>query len=149
MVVYYDWFLHWVAMCACVLSHFSHVRLFVTLWTIALQAPLSMGISKQEHWSGLPCPPPGDLPTQGLNLCLLHWQESSLPPPPPGKPSNCHRHILFIKLWLVARHQETFSYGNSLSTKIHSASTYWMLTWSKTLCYRLKCSKIMLQTSSF
>ena len=45
----------------CLLSHFSCVWLFVTLWSIALQAPLSMGFSRQEYWSGLPCPPPGDL----------------------------------------------------------------------------------------
>ena len=43
------------------LSHFSRVRLFATLWTVAHQAPLSMGFSKQKYWSGLPCPPPGDL----------------------------------------------------------------------------------------
>ena len=47
------------------LSHFSHVQLFVTPWTVACQAPLSMGFSKQEYWSGLPCPPPGDLPNPG------------------------------------------------------------------------------------
>ena len=41
----------------CLLSHFSHVRLFVTPWTVARQAPLSMGFSRQEYWSGLPCPP--------------------------------------------------------------------------------------------
>ena len=50
----------------CVLSHFSCVRLFVTLWTIACQAPLSMGFSRQEYLSGLPCPPPGDLPSPGI-----------------------------------------------------------------------------------
>ena len=44
------------------LSCFSRVQLFVTLWTVARQAPLSMGFSRQEYWSGLPCPPPGDLP---------------------------------------------------------------------------------------
>ena len=43
-------------------SHFSHAWLFVTPWTIACQAPLSMGFSRQEDWSGLPCPPPGGLP---------------------------------------------------------------------------------------
>ena len=48
------------------LSHFSHFRLFATLWTIALQAPPSMGFSRQEYWSGLPCPPPGDLPDPGI-----------------------------------------------------------------------------------
>ena len=41
------------------LSRFSHVGLFATLWTVACQAPLSMGFSRQEYWSGLPCPPPG------------------------------------------------------------------------------------------
>ena len=50
----------------CVLSHFSHVRFFVTLWTVARQATLSMGLSRQEYWSGLPCPPLGDLPDPGI-----------------------------------------------------------------------------------
>ena len=48
--------------CYAVLSHLSCVQLFATLWTVAHQAPLSMGFSRQEYWSGLPCPPPGDLP---------------------------------------------------------------------------------------
>ena len=43
----------------------SCVRLFAALWTIICQAPLSMGFSRQEYWSWLPCPPPGDLPTLG------------------------------------------------------------------------------------
>ena len=50
---------------------------FATPWTVARQAPLSMEFCWQEYWSGLPCPPPEDLPNQGLNpclLCLLHWQ---------------------------------------------------------------------------
>ena len=48
-------------MCACVLSHFRCVQLFVTPWTVICQAPLPMGFSRQEYWSGLLCPPPGDL----------------------------------------------------------------------------------------
>ena len=48
------------------LSHFSHVQLFATPWTAARQALLSMGFSRQESWSGLPCPPPGDLPDSGI-----------------------------------------------------------------------------------
>ena len=55
----------------CVLSHLSHVRLFATLWTVACQAPLLIGFSRQEYWSGLPCPPPGIFPTQRSNLHLL------------------------------------------------------------------------------
>ena len=50
----------------CVLSRFSHVRLFVTPWTVAYQAHLSIRFSRQEHWSGLPFPPPGDLPNPGI-----------------------------------------------------------------------------------
>ena len=49
----------------CVLSCFSRVQLFVTLWTIA-QTPLSMGFSRHKYWSGLPCPPPGHLPDTGI-----------------------------------------------------------------------------------
>ena len=49
----------------CVLSHFRHVWFLTTLWTVACQAPPSMGFSRQEYWSGLPCPPPGHLPNPG------------------------------------------------------------------------------------
>ena len=45
---------------------FSCIRLFVTLWTVAHQAPLSIELSRQEYWSGLPCPPPKDLPNPGM-----------------------------------------------------------------------------------
>ena len=66
----------------------------VTPWIAAHQTPLSMGFSRQEYWSGLPFPPPGDLP-RGLNphlLHLLHWQVGSLPPSHLGKQSpNAHR----------------------------------------------------------
>ena len=60
----------------------SRVQLFAAPWTVAPQAPLSMGLSRQESWSGLPFPPPGDLPTQGSSphlLHLLHWQADMLP----------------------------------------------------------------------
>ena len=50
----------------CMLSWFSRVRLFAAPWTVARQAPLSMGFSRQEYWGGLPCPPPGDLPDPGI-----------------------------------------------------------------------------------
>ena len=55
----------------CMLSRFSHVRLSVTLWTVACQAPLSMGFSRQESWSGLPRPSPGDLPDWGIEPASL------------------------------------------------------------------------------
>ena len=47
---------------ACMLGHFSRVQFFATLWTVAYQAPQSMGFPRQEYWNGLPFPSPGDLP---------------------------------------------------------------------------------------
>ena len=55
-----------VCVCVCVLSCFSHVLLFATLWTAVCQAPLSMGFSRQEYWSGLPCPLLGERPNPGI-----------------------------------------------------------------------------------
>ena len=54
-----------------VLRCFSCVWLFATLWTVPCQAPLSMGFSRQEYWSGVPCPPPGDLPDLGVQAASL------------------------------------------------------------------------------
>ena len=71
------------------LSCFSYVQLFLTLWAVAYQAPLSMEFSKQEYWSGLPCPPPGDLPDPGIKpefLTTAVLSGGSLPLAPPGKP---------------------------------------------------------------
>ena len=62
-----------------------------TPWTVPQQVPLFMGFSWQEYWSGLPCPPPGDLPNPGIEpalLSLLLWQVGSLPLVPPGKPKD-------------------------------------------------------------
>ena len=60
----------------CMLSCFSHVWLFATLRTIAHQAPLSMGFTSQEYWSGLPFPSRGDLPDSGIEPSLLLCRES-------------------------------------------------------------------------
>ena len=62
----------------CVLSRFSCVWLFVTPWAVACQAPLSMGFSRQGHWTGLACPSPGDLPNPGIKptsyvSCIGRW----------------------------------------------------------------------------
>ena len=65
----------------------SRVQLFVT---VARQASLSMGFSRQEYWGGLPCSPPGDLPDLGTNPCLLYWQVGPLPLVSPGKPPVRH-----------------------------------------------------------
>ena len=59
------------------LSRFSHVWLFVTPWMIAHQAPLSIGFSRQDHWSGLPFPPPGDLPPKDqTHISYVSWVAS-------------------------------------------------------------------------
>ena len=60
-----------VCVCARVLSRFSHVQLFATPWTVAHQAPQSMGLSRQEYWSGLPLPSPGHLPDPGTEPMSL------------------------------------------------------------------------------
>ena len=67
----------------------GHVRLFVTPWTVAHKAPLSIEFSRQEYWSGLPFPPPGDLPDPGIkSLAPLYaaLQADSLPTKPSRKP---------------------------------------------------------------
>ena len=73
-------------MCMCVQS-LSHVRLFATLWTVAHRAPLSMGSPRQEYWSGLPFPSPGDLPDPGIKPGSPPLQADSLPSESPGKPA--------------------------------------------------------------
>ena len=54
----------------CMLSGFSRVQIFATPWTVARQAPLSMGFSRQEYWSGLPFASPGELPNPGIEPCV-------------------------------------------------------------------------------
>ena len=63
----------------------SHVRLFETLWIVAYQAPLSMGFSRQEYWSGLPFPSPVNLPDPGIEPGSPSLQADSLPSKSPGK----------------------------------------------------------------
>ena len=114
----------------------------VTLWTVALQAPLSMGFSRQEHWSGFHALLWGIFSTQGSKLCLLgllHWQVGSLPQLPPGKAifhvRNLERSLLlsdmgcvmqyFIQVWLRLLRDEgkiTSSLVNTVLTQFWSLS---------------------------
>ena len=64
----------------------SRVQLFATPWTVAYQTPLSMGFSRQECWSGLPFPSPGDLPNPGIDPRSPALQADALPSEPPEKP---------------------------------------------------------------
>ena len=63
----------------------SRVRLFATLWTVAYQAPLSMGFSRQEYWSRLPFPSPGGLPDPGIKPRSPALWTDAFPSEPPGK----------------------------------------------------------------
>ena len=71
----------------------SRVRLFVTLWTVAYQAPQSLEFSRQEYWSGLPFPSPGDLPNPGIEPGSPALQADFLPAELPRKP-KIWRHYL-------------------------------------------------------
>ena len=77
------------------LSHFGGWQLFVTPWTVAFQAPLSMGFSRQEYWSGLPCPSPGDIPDPGMEpecLAASALATGFPSPAPPGEaPTKARR----------------------------------------------------------
>ena len=85
----------------------SHVQLFATAWTVAHQAPLSMGLSRQEYCSGLPFPFPGDLPNPGIETKSPAMQADSLLAEPPRKPLDvyktwvlCHTMLLFcVEIW--------------------------------------------------
>ena len=81
------------------LRRFSCVRLFVTPWTVAHQAPLSTGFFRQEYWSGLPCPPPGDLPDPGIKPVSLMSPALAgvfFTTEPPGKPTSIYQ--IFIEV---------------------------------------------------
>ena len=73
----------------------SRVQLFVILWNVTCQAPLSMGFSRQEYWSGLPCSHPGDLPNAGIKPGSPTLQADSLQSEPPGKP----RIYIYLPVW--------------------------------------------------
>ena len=72
----------------------SRVRLFATPWTVAYQAPLPMGFSRQEYWSGLPFPSPGDLPDPGIEPGSSAFQADALTSEPPGKPNSIFQCLL-------------------------------------------------------
>ena len=81
----------------------SRVRLFATPWTVACQAPLSLGFSKQEYWSGLPFPSPGDLPNPGIEPGSPVLQADALPSESPGKcwvPKNWYFWTVMLEKFL-------------------------------------------------
>ena len=85
----------------------SRVQLFATPWTVAHQAPLFMGFSRHEYWSGLPFPSPGDLADPGFGAGSPTLQLDSLPSEPPGNPHVAFGDFLFF-------HPELFSGDSSI-----------------------------------
>ena len=99
--------------------HFSCVWLFVTLWSIVHQAHLSMRFSGQEHWSGLPCCPPGDLPgpeTKHTSLASPALWADSLPLSHLGSPISLTYGLNFLKKWykLFAKYKQTHWFKDRL-----------------------------------
>ena len=78
----------------------SHVRLFATPWSVAHRAPPFMGFSRQEYWSGLPFPSPGDLPNPGMEPRSPALQADALTSEPPGKPGHLIGLIITLELTL-------------------------------------------------
>ena len=86
-------------LCVCMCESLSCVQLFVTPWTVAHQARLSMGFPRQKYWSGLLFPSPGDLPDPVIKPRSPILQADSLPPEPPGKPSRTLFQLIFGITW--------------------------------------------------
>ena len=96
-----------VCVCVCVFSC-SVMSDSLQPWTVACQPPLPMEFPRQKYWSGLPFPPPGDLPNPGIKLmpmCLLYWQADYFSLPPPG--------TLFM--FFSIRHVIAFLHSGALS----------------------------------
>ena len=96
------------------LSRLSYVRLSVTLWTVACQAPLSMGFSRQGYWSGLPFPSLGDLPDPGIELSSPAFQVDSLANEISRKPKYNIRSCFSSKVKLFS--------GREMIVSIHQTS---------------------------
>ena len=100
----------------------SRIRLFATPWTEAHRAPLSMKFSRQEYWSGLPFPAPGDLPYPGMeptSLVSPALIADSLPNAPPGKPCLKGRQFCYLHYHRISNyvsHKHTHLLGNILSS---------------------------------
>ena len=125
---------------ACVLSRFSYVQLFATLWTIAHQAPTSMGFCRQEYWSGRHALLQGIFPIRGSNLhlfYLLHWQAGSLPLALPGKPFLLYSEVnmcIYIYIYPLPltplshplSHSSRSSQSTQLSSLCYIAASHWL-----------------------
>ena len=118
------WFQTILLKCMC--WSLSCVRFFATPWTVTCQAPLAMGFSRQEYWSGLPCPPEGDLPNPVIKPASpvsSALQADSLPSEPSGKSTEVGCHAL----WLNSYHQLMAIDLKCTVSPLHS--TYKLSSW--------------------
>ena len=124
----------------CVLGCFSRVIPFAIPWTVACQSPLSMAFSRQEYWTGMPFPSPGDLPHPRIEpvlvLHLLHWQEDPLPLSHLGK---LGRQRMGLGLSYIVTHQALLSTGSYWVTHVG----LFMLWLTKSKVWKLKSVKLM------
>ena len=105
----------------------SRVRLFVTPWTVAYQAPLSMGFSSQECWSGLPFPSPEDLPDPGIEPRSPTLQADALPSEPPGKPKGSWKILLsFLGILTAPYLRSTFLMADVCGWSNRQAHKGWL-----------------------
>ena len=123
-----------IYMLCAVLSCFSRVQVLVTLWTVAHRA-LSMGFSRQEYWSDLPCPLPGDLPDPGIEAGSPALQADSLPLSYQGSPLYTYISIcvyVYIYIWCFFRFFSIIGYYKILSVLYSRSllSILYILVWS-------------------
>ena len=111
----------WVSMCESVSRSVASAQ---SPWTVALQAPLPVAFSRQEHWNGLLCPPPGDLPDPGIEPGSPALQVDSLPSETPGKPKPPWK-------WLFkTQHCKTkYFWGGEICLVIRENSLVWEVPW--------------------
>ena len=116
----------------------SRVRLFVTPWTVAYQAPPSMGFSRQKCWSGLPFPSPRDLPNPGIEPGSPTFQAKALPYEPPGKPTTqiWNWEQTMPQIWLHYSLKYLIYISFLVSFKFNSVAQSCL-----TLCDPIDCSK--------
>ena len=114
-----------MCVCVCVRTRSVMSEYFVTPWTIAHQAPLSMGFSRQKYWSGLPCPSPADLPDPGSQSCIscIGRQILFFTTEPPGKSRSpwCSQKTFFLNKCIKDHNvyrEEGFCGLNSVPCKI-------------------------------
>ena len=118
----------------CVLSHFTCVWLLVTPWVVACQAPLSMGFFGQEYWSGLPCPPPGDLPNPGIELMspalvggfFTHWTTWEAQHQATPQLTLCWAGVPGRRLHLLPAFQRSMSEKRGFPLQTQKAAIMWI-----------------------